>query len=104
MFDEGRVLEVVSEAICVINEDLTEEEQVSCELSSELVSKNGSSMDSLTLILFIGEVEERMEKDLSITLDLADEKFMTMEQSPLETVGKLVEYICRVARSQFQAA
>lgn len=53
----------------------------------------GGVLDSMGLVSFITDLEERMEIDYNISIILADEKAMSQERSPFRTVSSLSRYI-----------
>lgn len=52
-----------------------------------------SALDSLSLINFIIAVEERLERDLGVTVLLSDDRALSQESSPFESVASLAKYI-----------
>lgn len=52
-----------------------------------------SGFDSLGLINFVVAVEEGIERDMGVTILLSDDRSLSQEPSPFETVRTLVEYI-----------
>lgn len=49
-------------------------------------------LDSLGLVNFIVATEQEIEARLGVILTLADERAMTQERSPFETVCSLIDY------------
>ena len=58
----------------------------------------GGALDSLELVNFIVEVEQRLEERLGATVTLADERAVSGRLSPFRSVDAFVEFI--VARLQ----
>ena len=52
-----------------------------------------SSMDSLGLVSFLINLEQKIEDQLGITITIADEKAMSLKNSPFRTIGTLSEYL-----------
>ena len=53
----------------------------------------GGLLDSIGLVTFIVEVEERLEDEFDVSVVLADEKAMSRRTSPFSRVSYLVDYI-----------
>ena len=54
---------------------------------------NGNGLDSLALVSFITDLEQVLNDDLGIEVILADEKAMSMQNSPFKDVATLTKYI-----------
>ena len=52
-----------------------------------------SKLDSLGLINLIIAVEQNIEDEFNISITLADEKAMSQDESPFESVASLSNYI-----------
>ncbi len=50
-------------------------------------------LDSLGLVIFIGELEDRIDDQFDIQLSLADEKAMSQSVSPFRSINALASYI-----------
>jgi len=57
-------------------------------------------LDSLGLVELIVDVEQRLEAELGVAVTLADERAMSLRQSPFRTVDTLADYICVLAAEQ----
>jgi len=53
----------------------------------------GGKLDSLGLVNLIVAVEAMVEDELDVTITLADEKAMSMKNSPFRTIQTLADYI-----------
>lgn len=58
---------------------------------------SGSPIDSLTLVSFIVELESVFSSELNIDIVLTDDRAMTREKSPFDSVNNLSEYIMEIA-------
>lgn len=67
--------------------------------STVLVGSN-AVLDSIKLVELIADVEQRLERDYGLHVQLADERALSMEESPLRSVPALAEYICLLAVEQ----
>ena len=85
-------LELIFASINELNLDLNENEKV---IKSETTSLfgSGNSLDSLALINLITIIEEKIEEETGEYVSLADEKAMSLEESPFKTVTTLKDYI-----------
>ncbi len=57
---------------------------------------SGSSIDSLTLVSFIVELEAVFLTDHTLDIVLTDDRAMTREKSPFDSVKDLSEYIFEI--------
>ena len=83
---------MIFESYREINNSLAAEEKIK---SLPLVPLYGekSSMDSLGLVSFLINLEQKIEDQLGITITIADEKAMSLKNSPFKTIGTLTEYL-----------
>jgi acyl carrier protein len=68
-----------------------------------LYGENGQ-LDSIKLVHLIVAVEERVEQEFGVTVTLADERAMSMRNSPFATVASLSSYVSSLLSSQAGAA
>ena len=87
-----KILQLIYEAIDVLNEQLPDEEQLEKSSDTKLFG-SGSKLDSLGLINLVVAVEQNIEDEFDVTITLADERAMSQETSPFRTVGTLADYI-----------
>lgn len=57
----------------------------------------GSLIDSLTLVSFIVELETVFSTEFNMEIVLTDDRAMTREKSPFESVQELANYIAEIA-------
>ena len=50
-------------------------------------------LDSLDLVNLVVATEQMIEDELGVSLTLADEKVLALEESPFQTIGTLVSFI-----------
>lgn len=86
------VKQLIYDAIDEINHDLNEEEKIAKTDDTALFG-TGDSLDSLQLVNLITIVEQRLEEETGDFISLADERAMSMDQSPFKTIGTLEQYI-----------
>ena len=85
-------LQIIYEAIDEINEDLDESQKIEKTEETQIFG-SGDSLDSLQLVNLITIVEQKIEDVTGEYIPLADERAMSLEESPFKTVGTLREYI-----------
>lgn len=67
--------------------------------SSELFGERGA-LDSMGLVSLVVAVEQAIEEKYLRTVSLADEKALSMKNSPYRTVGSLAEYVAAQLESR----
>ena len=86
------VLKVLYEAIDEVNLDLEEGEKVEKGIDT-VIYADGSSLDSLGLVNLITIIEQKIEEESGDYITIADERALSMESSPFQTVRTLKDYI-----------
>ena len=61
--------------------------------SDSIIYGDNSPLDSLALVSLIVAVEQSMEDEFGITITLADERAMSLDNSPFRSVASLAGYI-----------
>lgn len=92
MPENNDVAEMIFNAVDEINELLPPEQQLEKSADTVLFGGEGK-LDSLGLVTFIVAVEQKITETFNASLTLADEKAMSMRNSPFRTIGTLSEYI-----------
>ena len=85
-------LELIFASIDELNLDLEENEKITKTEETNLFG-SGDSLDSLALINLITIIEEKIEEETNEYISLADEKAMSLDESPFKTVTTLKNYI-----------
>ena len=85
-------LELIFASIDELNLDLEENEKITKTEETNLFG-SGDSLDSLALINLITIIEEKIEEVTGEYISLADEKAMSLDESPFKTVTTLKNYI-----------
>jgi acyl carrier protein len=85
-------LKLIYESIDELNLDMEEAEQIRKSEDTQLFG-TGDSLDSLQLVNLITIVEQKIEEETGSFVALADERAMSMEESPFKTVASLKNYI-----------
>jgi acyl carrier protein len=57
---------------------------------------NGSSIDSLSLVCVIVDIETTLSLEYGLEISLTDDRAMTREISPFDNVSRLVDYIYEI--------
>lgn len=86
------VKDIVLGAIKDINEDLDLEQFENLNDDTPLYGDE-SELDSLSLVMLVGETEARINDEFDKAIVIASEKAMSMRNSPFRSVGALVEFI-----------
>jgi D-alanine--poly(phosphoribitol) ligase subunit 2 len=89
---ENRVEEILFELIGEMNELRPEDQKIAKERSTQLFGEDGA-LDSLEVVNLIVALEQKIQSDLGFAITLADEKAMSMKNSPFRTLASLSDYI-----------
>lgn len=90
--EREKIQQLVFAVIEDVNAQLPDGHQLQQSEDAVLFGKGGQ-LDSLGLVNFIVAVEQKIEDELDKTLTLADEKAMSMKNSPFRSVGTLIDYV-----------
>ncbi len=88
----GKVFSVVKEAIQDLNEELDYDNLRSLTYETPIFGEDGT-IDSLSLVRLIVSLEQQIEVIFSKNILLADEKAISLRNSPFRRVGSMVDYI-----------
>ena len=86
-----KIEKIVYETLVELNEELENDNFENPTLKTKLYGTNG--MDSLALVSFITDLEERVSDEFEKDIVLADEKAMSAKTSPFRSVESLRDYI-----------
>ena len=89
---EDKIIEIISQVIEEINEDLEYDHLRSVNMDTPLFGGD-ESIDSISLAILITEVELLIEEKFNQKVILADEKAMSMKKSPYRNMENLVNFI-----------
>jgi acyl carrier protein len=86
-----KIFTIIKEAVTELNEELDYDslKNVSEETS---VFGGDDGIDSLSLVILVTDIESVIFDELDQTISLADEKAMSMRNSPYRSVGALLEF------------
>lgn len=85
-------IKLIFDSIDELNTDLDEKARITKSEDTHLFG-SGDSLDSLALINLITIIEQKIEEETGHYISLADEKAMSLDESPFKTVTTLKEYI-----------
>lgn len=91
MIDGEKVLQAIFDAMDEVNEQRPEDQRLEKSADTVLFGESGM-LDSLGLVNLIVGVEQRLEEDFGASVTLADEKAMSLKNSPFRSVKTLAEY------------
>ena len=89
---QGKIFEIVSHAIEDLNEELEYDHLRSISEDTHLFGGD-DSIDSISLARLVTEIELLIDEKFNQKIILADEKAMSMKNSPYRSVGNLVIFI-----------
>jgi acyl carrier protein len=87
-----KIREIVFENISSLIDTFPADQRVEVDENTILFGK-GSSIDSLSLVTIIVDIETLFYDEYSLELSLTDDKAMTRKVSPFESAGTLADYI-----------
>ncbi|MDT5060715.1 MAG: hypothetical protein QOH63_1174 [Acidobacteriota bacterium] len=90
--NDERIREAIYRVVDETNEQLPKGRQLEKSPESILFGKGGQ-LDSLGLVGFIVEVEQKIEEEFAVSITLADERAMSQKNSPFLTLGALTAYV-----------
>lgn len=85
-------LQLIFDTIDEMNLDLEPSEKIE-KKEDTVIFGIDSALDSIGLVNFITIIEQKIEEETGRFITIADERAMSMKNSPFKTVGTLKEYI-----------
>ena len=92
MDSNAAVIEIIYRALRSLNEELEEDKRVALAPDTKLFGPE-ASLDSLSLVSIIVDVESAVADEMGRVVSLTDDKAMTQEVSPFSDVTTLANYI-----------
>lgn len=83
---------IVLETLRELGEDLEKEELTAADEATRLFGAR-SPLDSMNLVNFIADVEERISDDYEIDITLANQSAMSRTHSPFRRASSCIDYI-----------
>jgi acyl carrier protein len=87
-----RVVQCIYQVLDEFNQELPSGLKLGASLETQLYGENGQ-LDSINLVHLIVAVEEKIEQEFGVTVTLADERALSMRNSPFATVSSLRDYV-----------
>lgn len=98
---EKQVANALGESIDEVNEQLPADRQIAKDEQTPLFGENGV-LDSLGLVNLIVCAEQKIQERFDIAITIADEKAMSMKNSPFRTIASLADYIVLLLKETAQ--
>lgn len=89
---QDKIEKIIIETLVELNEELENESLEHPSSKTKLYGANGG-LDSLALVSFITDLEEKISDEFDKEIVLADEKAMSAKTSPFRNVESLTLYI-----------
>jgi acyl carrier protein len=89
---KDKIEKIIIETLVELNEELENSSLENPDFKTKLYGVNGG-LDSLALVSFITDLEEKISDEFDKEIVLADEKAMSAKTSPFRTVESLTLYI-----------
>lgn len=89
---QDKIEKIIIETLVELNEELENESLENPSSKTKLYGANGG-LDSLALVSFITDLEEKISDEFDKEIILADEKAMSAKTSPFRNVESLTLYI-----------
>jgi len=90
--DRATIAQIILETLHELGEDLNNAQLQAADESTRLFGAR-SVLDSMNLVNFIAEVEDRLSDDFDIQIILANQSAMSRTHSPFRRVSSCVDYI-----------
>jgi len=91
MYD--KIIDLIVEEAEELNEDREDKVPVEAREKAPLFGGDEGVLTSIALVTLIVAVEQALEDEFDTGLNLANEKAMSMKNSPFKTIGTLADYI-----------
>src|ERR1044071_2804375 len=92
MPERERVVSAIYGAVDELNTQLPKGVRVEKSLDAPLYGKS-SKLESIDLVGFIIEVEEKVKEEFGTAITIADDRAMSQQNSPFLTLGTLADYV-----------
>ena len=83
---------IIKDAIVELNEEL-DYDQLRAPNDATVLFEGDDSLDSLSLVSLIVDIEARVGDNFEVEVVLASEKAMSMKNSPYRNVGALTQFV-----------
>lgn len=89
---QEKIEKIIIDTLKDLNEELENEAFLNPNSKTKLYGGNGA-MDSLALVSFIADLEDKISDEFEKDIILADEKAMSVKTSPFRNIESLTSYI-----------
>ena len=98
MADQEKLVQAIFAAVDELNDQLPKGVRVAKSLDTPLYGKNGN-LESIDLVNLIFEVEEKVKDAFGVSITIANERAMSMQNSPFITLGTLTNYVSELIQN-----
>lgn len=102
MPEKERILQVIYQAVEEVNELFPKDQRLEKKPETRLYAEGGG-LDSVNLVRFIIETEQKLEEELDITISIASERAFSMKNSPFLSINALAEFITKLIQEEAHA-
>ena len=102
MTEEIDIMPIVLKALRKLNQQLPDDRHIKISSDTILFGKEGE-LDSLELVTLIILVEDQIADKLGVEVTIADEKAMSLKNSPFRSVNTLSDYVDQLLRKKQNA-
>lgn len=99
MTESKNIQNIIFNALINLADELENEELKNPNANTKIYGIDGN-LDSLALVSLIADLESELSDKLNINVVLADEKAMSMRNSPFRDVSTLTDYIHNLAQGK----
>ena len=89
---QEKIEKIIIDTLKELNEELENDSFINPNSKTKLYGANGA-MDSLALVSFIADLEDKISDEFEKDIILADEKAMSAKTSPFRNIESLTSYI-----------
>lgn len=89
---QEKIEKIIIDTLKELNEELENDSFINPNFKTKLYGANGA-MDSLALVSFIADLEDKISDEFEKDIILADEKAMSAKTSPFRNIESLTSYI-----------
>jgi len=88
----GKILAIINGVLLDVNEEL-DYEDFKNPSEQTLIYDGENGIDSLSLVLLLGNLESRINQEFDANILIASERAMSMRSSPFRSVGSLASFV-----------
>jgi len=99
--DKQQIFDIVINQVTELVETLPEDQKFEVNKDTVLFGNN-SQIDSLSLVSIIVDLESTFSSEYNLDISLTDDRAMTREKSPFDSIDSLVDYIYEITNTPSQ--